>query len=298
MRGLARAQTVLLPLALLLCLPASARLRQEGAPPSGSTQGPAAQQSPSKTKSLWSQTPFKPIAVDAVERKREEGGTHWRLGTSRGVVHVWKPQGYRPSSAGTVLYVHGYYTNVDQAMEDHKLLTQFQESGRNALFIAPEAPSWNGEDVFWPDVDALLAEVTRLSEVKIPPGPLVVVGHSGAYRTVIPWLANPRIQEVVLLDGFYRGEDDFATWLAAEEKPRHRLLLVGLETARRTEAWLSKGFPDAIRHKRLPTESPANGAPERRAPVVYVRSQQDHMEIVTLGTVMPEMLRWTRLRGL
>ena len=174
MRLLARAHAVLVPLALLVCFGAHAQPRPEEA-----QQAPAA-----KGKSLWSQTPFKPIAVDAVERKRAEGGTHWRLGTSRGVVHVWKPQGFRPSSAGTVLYVHGYYTNVDQAVEDHKLLTQFQASGRNALFIAPEAPSWNGEDVFWPDLDALLAEVTRLSGVTIPAGPLVVVGHSGAYRTV------------------------------------------------------------------------------------------------------------------
>lgn len=296
MRSLARAHAVLVPLALLLCVPAhAAKTRQEGPPPSGSTQGPTAQ---GKGKSLWSQTPFTPIAVDAVERKREEGGTHWRLGTSRGVVHVWRPQGYRASTAGTVLYIHGYYTNVDQAVEDHKLLAQFQASGRNALFIAPEAPSWNGEDVFWPDLDALLAEVTRLSEVKIPAGPLVVVGHSGAYRTVIPWLANPRLQDVVLLDGFYRGEDDFSAWLAGESRGKRRLLLVGLETARRTEAWLSKGYPDAIRHRRLPQEALPNGAPERRAPLVYVRSQQDHMEIVTLGTVMPEMLRWTRLRGL
>lgn len=252
-----------------------------------------------KSKSPWSQTPFEPIAIGAVERHKTGPGMHWRLGTAHGSVHVWKPASYKAATAGTVIYLHGYYTNVDQAVEDHKLLEQFQDSGRNALFIAPEAPSWNGEEVYWSDLDALLDEVTKLAGVTVPRGPVVVVGHSGAFRTILPWLANPRLNEVVLLDGFYRGEEEFSAWLAADAaKQKHRMLIVGNDTARRAEAWLDKSFPDAIRRTKVPRKSPPSHSPEYRVPVVYVRSQFDHMEIVTEGKVLPEMLRWTRLGGL
>ena len=85
-----------------------------------------------------------------MQREPLENGVHLRIGTERGVVHAWWPKGYRHRSAGTVVYLHGYYTDVDQAWADHRLVEQFKKSGRNALFLAVEAPSWNGEDPFWP----------------------------------------------------------------------------------------------------------------------------------------------------
>ncbi len=212
-------------------------------------------------------------------------------------MHVWTPPGYAPRSAGVVIYLHGYYANADQAWADHKLATQFRASGRNALYVVPESPAWNGEDVWWPELGTLLAEVVRLSGLALPKGPVVLVGHSGAFRTVLPWLADPRVEEVVLLDGLYRGEGELEAWLAASpaERPR-RLVLVGLETAQRTEAWL-KGRTDAVRRERIPSRPPGPKEPERTARIVYLRSQHDHMKIVTNGRVMPLVLRMTRLRG-
>lgn len=285
-------------LALMTSLTTSAAQEVSAPAPDATTAPPAKP----KSKSPVSQTPFTPLAIGEVEQWRTGKGTHWRMGTARGVVHLWRPRRYRASTAGTVIYLHGYYTNVDQAVEDHKLLEQFEDSGRNALFIVPEAPAWNGEELFWPDLGALLAEVTRLSEVELPKGPLVLMGHSGAYRTLLPWLSHPDPQELILLDGLYRGEDELAAWLeggSQKSKGRRRLFLVGLETARRTEAWLGKRYPKAIRHRRMPRFPLPASAPERRAPIVYMRAKPlDHMELVTRGTVMPELLRWTRLRGL
>ena len=40
---------------------------------------------------------------------------HTRLRTPNGAVHVWKPAAYDPSTAGIVIYVHGYYVDVDDA---------------------------------------------------------------------------------------------------------------------------------------------------------------------------------------
>ena len=47
---------------------------------------------------------------------------HWRIATAQGAVHVWVPEGYDRESAGTVIYVHGYYTDADGAWRDHLLV--------------------------------------------------------------------------------------------------------------------------------------------------------------------------------
>ena len=71
----------------------------------------------------------------------EADGTHYRVQTEHGPVHLFRPAGYDRRTAGVVVYVHGLYTSVDQAWKDHRLATQFAASGANALFIVPEAQS-------------------------------------------------------------------------------------------------------------------------------------------------------------
>lgn len=250
---------------------------------------------PDRTQPPWSQTPVAPIAPGAVQKERGGKDTHLRFGTEHGVVHAWRPRGYRHKSAGTVIYLHGYYTDVDQAWADHRLAEQFRASGRNALFLAVEAPSWNGEEPFWPTLDELLQSVERVASLHIPPGPLVVAGHSGAFRGIIPWLADPRVSEVLLLDGLYQNEQDWADWLDGAPRGERRLVLVGLETAARCEAWLPTR-PGAVFLPRVPPASRGLKRPEQRAPVLYMRSQLDHMAIIERGEVLPLLLRNGRLQ--
>jgi hypothetical protein len=248
---------------------------------------------PDRTQPPWSQTPVAPLADGARAEGRAASGHHLRLGTARGTLHVWTPPGYRRRTAGIVLYVHGYFTDVDQAFADHRLAEQFRASGRNALFIAAEAPAWNGDAVQWPDLAELLAEVEARAGVELPGGPLVAAGHSGAIRTLLPWLLHPRVEEIVLLDGLYRGEDELGAWLAAAPA-RRRLLLVGEETAARTEAWLAS-LDRVVQLPRVPARL---GAREQRAPLLYLRSQHGHMALIEGGAVLPLLLRATRLPAL
>jgi hypothetical protein len=229
-----------------------------------------------------------------VERSKVEGGTHLRIGTARGSVHAWWPRGYRQRTAGTVIYLHGYYTDVDQAWADHRLAEQFRRSGRNALFLAVEAPSWNGEEPFWPTLDELIGAVELLAKATLPRGPLVVAGHSGAFRGIVPWLADPRITEVLLLDGLYQSERSWADWLDGAPRGKRRLVLVGLETAARSEAWLPTR-PGAVFLPRVPEPARGLKKKERAAPVLYMRSQHDHMAIIEKGEVLPLLLRSGRL---
>jgi hypothetical protein len=229
-----------------------------------------------------------------VLKERVEKAVHLRIGTEGGVVHAWLPKGYRHRSAGTVIYLHGYYTDVDQAWADHRLADQFKRSGRNALFLAVEAPSWNGEEPLWPTLDALLGAVTRVANLEIPRGPLVVAGHSGAFRGIIPWLVDPRITEVLLLDGLYQDERSWSDWLDGAPRGKRRLVLVGLETAARSEAWLPTRR-GAIFLPRVPEPRRGLKAAERNAPVLYMRSQHDHMALIEKGEVLPFLLKSGRL---
>ena len=230
-----------------------------------------------------------------MQRDRVEHGEHVRLGTEHGVVHAWRPRGYRHRSAGVVVYLHGYYTDVDQAWADHRLAGQFRASGRNALFLAVEAPSWNGEEPSWPTLAELLTAVEQLAKLEIPAGPIVVAGHSGGFRGIVPWLADPRIGEVLLLDGLYQSERSWAEWLDAAPSGKRRLVLVGLETAARSEAWLPSR-PGAVFLRRVPGKARGLMPAERAAPVLYMRSQHDHMAIIERGEVLPLLLRNGQLR--
>src|SRR5688572_5755301 len=126
--------------------------------------------------------------AERVKQDYERGGEHWRFETWNGPVHVWRPSGYDPQTAGTVVYVHGYYVTVDKAWREHRLAEQFAASGLNALFIAPEAPTGGQQEILWPGLGTLLVEVEKHIALTIPPGPLVAIGHSGAWRTVREWL--------------------------------------------------------------------------------------------------------------
>jgi len=45
----------------------------------------------------------------------EAEGTHYRVQTEHGPVHLFRPAGYDRRTAGIVVYVHGLFTRVDQA---------------------------------------------------------------------------------------------------------------------------------------------------------------------------------------
>src|SRR5262249_53178391 len=131
------------------------------------------------------------------------GGAHWRIMTEHGPVHVFRPQGYDSRAAGTLVYVHGLYTDVDAAWRDHRLADQFAAANVQALFIVPEAPMSGGENLRWTSLDELLVAVHEKTGLARPPGPVVVVGHSAAYRTIVAWLGCGRVKHVILVDALY-----------------------------------------------------------------------------------------------
>lgn len=261
-------------------------------------QSPGAPATPVRTQPPWSQAGIPPLAIGEVQASEVSGGAAWRIGTARGAVVAWRPAGYRAGEAGVVVYQHGYFTSADQAIADHRLLEQFARSGRNALFIVAEAPSWNGEEPVWTSLAGLLDEVVARTGLTPPPGPLVVAAHSGGFRSALLWLAEPRLEEILLLDGLYRSGDQFKAWLdAAPPGGRRRLVLLGDETAAAGDA-LAAAVSGSVVLPRLPPARPGLEGPARSARLVSIRSQFPHMAIVETGEALPVLLQATRLPAL
>jgi hypothetical protein len=231
------------------------------------------------------------------------GGAHWRLQTEKGPVHVWQPRGYDPATAGTVIYVHGYYTNVDGAWVQHALAEQFAESRTNALFIVPEAPSGSNDEVSWPVLADLLKEVERqLTGIKTR-APIIAAGHSGAWRTLGSWTQDnqdnddKKVDVFLLLDALYGMEDKFQAWLARHPaSDEARMTLVSKDTANRVAPFLEK-VPTVKRRAALPETYRDLTPAERTAPVLEIGSDLSHMEIVTTGKVLPVLLHRSALKA-
>ncbi|MBI4817702.1 MAG: hypothetical protein HY791_15680 [Deltaproteobacteria bacterium] len=209
------------------------------------------------------------------------GGKHLRLITSRGAAHVWLPRLYSQKAAGTVVYVHGYHVAADQAWEQHGLAKQFETSKRNAVFIVPDAPASDEEDVFHADLGALLGEIERLGTFKLPRGPVVALGHSGGFRTIADWLEFDRLDQIVLLDGLYNQGEAFQAWLFA--RPKRHLVLVSVDTTDR-----AKEFQRNVQKQAQ--------AQHVRGNVDVIQPPYDHLALVEAGRTIPVVLSLTSLR--
>lgn len=217
------------------------------------------------------------------------GSQHLRFETTNGPVHVYVPEGY--SGGGTVVYVHGYFDTVDTAWTKQQLEAQFAASERDALFVAIEAPQRSGDAVRWRDLNALLDAVAVNTGIH-PGNPVVAIGHSDGYETIAPWLSNPRLTHVILLDALYGFVTQYLKWA---NQPGHTLTLLVTQTgAPRSNAESILGQLVGLTRK-IGT-STLTGA-ENAAKTLFVLAGQSHMQLVepqpgpVASWVIPTFLR-------
>ena len=223
-------------------------------------------------------------------------GDHERLETPQGPVHVWKPQGYSAETAITVVYVHGYSIDVDEAWWGHGLPEQFGHASINAMFIACEAPQNKYQDVRWKSLSSLL-DAVEASGHALPRGRVAAIGHSGAYRTLQAWARDPRLDTMVLLDAGYGPLWWVRSWILGKKDRRlidvgddaifftdqlHRYLLRGSATVQGFGA-----FADRAQVARLARER-----------IVYVRSRIGHYNIASGVVALPSVLHILGAPGL
>ena len=215
-------------------------------------------------------------------------GRHVRIEGPHGAIHVWIPPGYHADGAATVVYVHGYYTDVDAAWTGHQLPEQFALSALNAIFVVPEAPVAQKIPLNYPDLSELLRLVEDKAGVTRGQALTVAVGHSGAFRTLQAWLDEPLLDQMVMIDAMYGDEDLILDWYRAS--PRHRLIMVGEDTLLGTESVAQK-TPEAFVMDRFPPSYETWPPEARTARMLYVRAQFQHMPLVMEGVVLPSLLR-------
>ena len=161
----------------------------------------------------------------------------------------------------TVVYVHGYTTTTAQAVKEHDLFGQFEKSGTRATFLVPEAPSSRDDSVKFPSLAELLAAVRP----QIGTGPVIAVGHSGAYRTLKGWLTEGILTTVAVLDGLYGSlVEPLKAWAQAGGK----VVLVG-----------STSTGEAMRN--LASVVPA---------IDFRDPKLGHMALVTSERVIPDLM--------
>ncbi|MGE0871636.1 MAG: hypothetical protein AB7P03_23955 [Kofleriaceae bacterium] len=217
-----------------------------------------------------------------------DAGRHARIDGPHGPVHVWIPASYSAPTGATIVYVHGYWDAADTAWTGHQLPQQFALSALNAMFIVPEAPTAQKLPVNYPNLGELLALVEQATGVVRGGALTAVVGHSGAYRTIESWLDEPLVDQVIMVDALYGDEDNLIYWY--RQSPRRRLIMVGQDTILGTEALATK-VPETFTLDRFPPTYDTWPAAAKTARIVYIRSQYQHMPLVTEGIVLPSLLR-------
>lgn len=236
-----------------------------------------------------------------VKRDIVAGGRHWRLSSQRGVIHVYRPPGYRHHRAGLVLYVHGYHVSVDRTWRGHRLAEQFRSSQQNALFIAVGGPTGPTERVKFGSLREVLRLVARKGRIRMPRQPHVVaMAHSSGIRTLSRWLTFRNLSHVILLDAFFSSRDKFFAWLATHRlRQWHRLTLVGGKSTSNCLTLLArfKGVKGVVRRKNIPTSYEGFTGKERWARLLFMRPQYGHSALVYNRKVIPVLLRRTRLRA-
>ncbi len=222
-------------------------------------------------------------------------GAHARLETPRGPVHVWTPRGYDPETAMTIVYVHGYQIDVDEAWWGHGLPEQFGHASVNALFIACEAPQGKYDEVHWTSLSGLLAAV-EASGHGLPKGRVAAIGHSGAYRTLEHWVRDPRLDTLVLLDAGYGHLWWVRTWILG--KPHRRLINIGDDTRMFTDR-LHRYLPGTVALQGWDAfADPAEVARLTLERIVYVRTTIGHHDIASGALALPSVLRILGAPGL
>ena len=195
-----------------------------------------------------------------------------------------------------MVYVHGYWTDADGAWREHNLARQFRASRQNALFIVPDAPASNEDAVKWPALKDLRRAIAR-ANIKLPDGPTIVMGHSGAFRTVMQWVDHRLVEQIILLDAMYAGEHAFDNFIESGKRAnQHKLVVVAAGTAQSSESFAKK-YKFAVAREKMPSDYEGFTKRQRGAKLLYIRSQYEHMQIVTSGKVIPVLLRLTPLKS-
>lgn len=181
---------------------------------------------------------FAPFPDSARAKGHDYNGQHFDFENhyNDSSVNVYIPERFHPNkSIELVVWFHGWNNNIDSANPFYRLAEQFEASGRNALLIFPEGPknapdSYGGKferpEMFALFINDLLKQmeakkiIPKKQHITIKDCSISLAGHSGAYRIISKIIQYNTIDEVILFDAMYGGNDAYLNWIAASEQHR------------------------------------------------------------------------------
>ena len=156
--------------------------------------------------------------------KTENTGTYCAFNIGRSnLVHVWQPPNYDPSTAGVVVYHHGFTSSTQATWDTGGLSKAFLDSKVNALFVVPRgrgcSSGCNELSDQWSSLAQLLDAVTSKG-ITVPKGPVVIISFSGGYSSAAKTVKDPRVKGFIGFETLYGGEEPFAGWVKSGNDKR------------------------------------------------------------------------------
>jgi len=209
-------------------------------------------------------------------------------------VAIFVPKGFRAGDeTSLVFYFHGWRNNVDDTLQKFRVAEQLAASGVNAVLVLAEGPrnspdSFGGKleetGVFASLVNDVLSTLKARGIVaSTKPGPIVLAGHSGAYRVMAFILTRggltANIREVYLFDALYGQTEKFAHWI-----DRSGGKLIDIYTPEGGTRDESLSLMDDLRAWDIPFVAVAESAvtPDllRKNRLVFIDSALEHNDVV------------------
>ncbi len=215
-------------------------------------------------------------------------------------VKVFIPKKFAPKkSLELVVWFHGWNNNIDSANTFYGLTEQFRKAGRNAILIFPEGPK-NAPDSYGgklerPEMFALFINdlLKQLEVIKIIPKSkhysisdcsITLAGHSGAYRVISKIIEYNKIDELLLFDAMYGGNDAYLHWIA--ESKRHRFIQIYTKdggTFENTNLIMNQ-LKDSLKIDiESLTEKELRMEPLQSNKPLFIFSENEHNEVITLN---------------
>jgi len=236
-------------------------------------------------------------------------GKHYDVGTnySDSSIFIYVPKHFSPKAKiNLVFWFHGWGNNIDSANKQYQLLEQFDASARNAIFVFPEGPK-NAPDSYGGKLEqqtvfqALVKEVgEKLAENKIikpkrsfslDDYDISLAGHSGAYRVISRIINKTPVNEVILFDAMYGGNDAYLEWLSV---PEHRFINIYTKDGGTFDNshWIMNKLSDSLHVPMVSMDEDAvNENVLQTNNKIFMFSSQAHNDVITHNRNWERFLR-------
>lgn len=229
-------------------------------------------------------------------------------------VKVYIPERFHPSNKlELVIWFHGWNNNIDSANAFFRLSEQFEAAGRNAILIFPEGPknspdSYGGKlerpEMFALFINDLLKQfekyqvIPKKKHFTIKDCSISLAGHSGAYRIISKIIQYNPIQELILFDAMYGGNDAYLHWLT--ENDAHRFIHIYTKDGGTFENThlIMKQLNDSLKVNYLSVnEKEINPFLLQSNQRIFIFSEKEHNEVITNNFNWYQFLKFKKLDG-